>query len=341
MLDTEYAAIEDTRNKLERYPAIGDIAPSGDLGFTAGPWVYTLADGGKEVHGHFLTVWKRDSSCRWQVAFDGGVSHPPPTSVEPKLLPGQAPFNGTELPPPFLVTNDAAGQAVSDFQSTAQQDGLAAALRTYGRNSDFLFYMDGQSPIGGVGPASLYLKAHAIAGAWQEAARVRSSDSTLLYSEGRLADGNEHSTHAYVQIWQYDPKVANWGLRVLLIKPLPPPEKKGEWPSIQPAVVRLSLSQDCWARALRSLAKAESAQPSGCAVDGQNSGVVLVAGLLCGRGGGGWATIGRVRRMRKLPINIGEFPMTQAVFASAGPRAPRRRDNLACCDSRTLRTQSN
>jgi hypothetical protein len=29
-----------------------------------------------------------------------------------------------------------------------------------------------------------------------------------------------------VQIWQYAPKVANWGLRVLLINPLPAPKAK-------------------------------------------------------------------------------------------------------------------
>jgi len=220
-----YQAAKDSKNKLEWYPAVGDIAPSGDLGFTTGPWVYILADGGRQRHGHFLTVWKRDAKCRWQVEFDGGVSHPAPTSVEPKLLPELAPFNRTELPPPILVINDAPGQAVSDFQDTAQQDGFAAALRTYGRNNDFLFYTEGQSPIRGVGPASLYLKVHALTGAWREVARDRSADSTLLYSVGLLTDGNKHRVHAYVQIWQYGPKVANWGLRVLLVKPLPPKEK--------------------------------------------------------------------------------------------------------------------
>jgi len=64
---------------------------------------------------------------------------------------------------------------------------------------------------------------HAIKGVWGEVARDRSTDSTLLYGVGLLTDGDKHNTsHAYVQIWQYDAKVANWGLRVLLVKKLRP-----------------------------------------------------------------------------------------------------------------------
>jgi len=34
------------------------------------------------------------------------------------------------------------------------------------------------------------------------------------------------TAYAYVQVWQYDSKIANWGLRILLLSPLPPPQKK-------------------------------------------------------------------------------------------------------------------
>jgi hypothetical protein len=59
-----YQAAKESKNTLEWYPAIGDVAPSGDLGFTAGPWVYTLTDSAKQVHGHFLTIWRRDATCQ-------------------------------------------------------------------------------------------------------------------------------------------------------------------------------------------------------------------------------------------------------------------------------------
>ena len=81
-----------------------------------------------------MTVWKRDASCAWRVEFDGGVSHPAPSISESKLVPNQAPFNKAAPPPPALVTGDAASRAIAKFQHTVQQDGFAAALRTYGRD---------------------------------------------------------------------------------------------------------------------------------------------------------------------------------------------------------------
>ncbi len=216
-----YQAAKNSADRLEWYPSIGDISSSADLGFTSGPWVYTAVPGGKQYHGHFLTVWKRDADCRWRVEFDGGTSHAAPSSVEPKLRPAQAPFAAAAAPPPTALSHDAAGRAVSDFQGAVQREGFASALRSYGRRADFRLYTDGQTPIDGVAAASSYLNVHAMTGAWTEAARGRSADSTLIYCVGELTDISHQSTHAYVQIWQYDPKATNWGLRVLLINPLP------------------------------------------------------------------------------------------------------------------------
>ncbi len=216
-----YQAAKNSADRLEWYPSIGAISSSADLGFTSGPWVYTAAPSGKQYHGHFLTVWRRDAECRWRVEFDGGTSHAAPSSAESKLRSEHTPFRTIAEPPPALVARDGAGQALGDFQSTVQRDGFASALRTYGRRADFRFYTDGQNPIDGVAAASSYLIAHAIAGAWKEDARGRSTDSTLVYSVGELTDNSHQSTHAYVQIWQYDPKAMNWRLRVLLVNPLP------------------------------------------------------------------------------------------------------------------------
>ena len=216
-----YSAAQDSSDQLEWYPAKADLAGSGDLGFTVGPWVYTRAAGG-QIHGHFLTIWRRDAACRWRVEFDGGISHGAPASAEPKLQPDQALHNIRDAPPPQLIGEHAASGAMSDSQNTARRDGFAACLRTYARTADFLFYTDGEAPMG-LAAAIHYLSGRRVgSGDWTENADGRSADSSLAYAVGVLGDSKEPRTHAYAQIWQYEPRVANWGLRVLLLNPLGP-----------------------------------------------------------------------------------------------------------------------
>jgi ketosteroid isomerase-like protein len=212
-----YSAAKEDPGSLEWYPAGAELADSGDLGFTTGPWTYSRGDA--RIHGHFLTIWKRDAGCRWTVEFDGGVSHAADANAEPRLTADSASYAKKNAPPPTLIVEDAVSRASKAFRDTAREDGFPAGLRTYARTVDFRFYTDGEIPMG-VAAANRYLTAHAVAGDWKEDARGRSADSTLAYSVGELHDARERSSHAYVQIWQYDPRVASWGLRVLLLNPL-------------------------------------------------------------------------------------------------------------------------
>ncbi len=93
-----YLAVKESKNQLGWYPTLAEVASGGDLGFTEGPYTFTLAESSKQFHGHFLTVWKRDATCAWRVEFDGGVSHPADSIAEAKLVPYQAPFNKAEPP---------------------------------------------------------------------------------------------------------------------------------------------------------------------------------------------------------------------------------------------------
>ena len=222
-----YSVAKDNSDKLEWYPTVADLSGSGDLGFTAGPWIYTAAAGGTRLQGDFLTIWKRDAACRWQVEFDGGISHGVPADAEPMATADSAVRPAPETPPQGLVAEDGAAEAVLDFQETCRQEGFAAALRTYARTADFHFYTEGEMPMG-VAAANRHLAAHAapaVLGAWQEVGHGRSLDSSLLYTVGVLGGSNQRSRYAYVQIWQYGARVANWGLRVLLINPVAPASK--------------------------------------------------------------------------------------------------------------------
>jgi ketosteroid isomerase-like protein len=211
-----YRASAEPSGTLAWYPALADVAGSEDLGFTTGPWIYAGASG-TASHGHFLSIWKRDAACRWRVEVDGGVSHAAPASDEPELVPGEAQVPVRSAPPPSLIAQGAASRAISDFQQAAEQDDVAAGLRTYARTIDFRFYTEGLAPMG-LASANQYLTGQDFR-ARHETLQGRSADSTFAYCLG-VVGASASSRHAYVQIWQYDPRVANWGLRILLLNPL-------------------------------------------------------------------------------------------------------------------------
>jgi hypothetical protein len=73
-------------------PSTAAVAQSGDMGFTTGPWEFRTRGASDTVSraGHYVTVWKRDSTGAWKVALDIGTSHRPlprPTDAAGRVLP--------------------------------------------------------------------------------------------------------------------------------------------------------------------------------------------------------------------------------------------------------------
>jgi len=61
------------------HPVAGEVAQSGDLGFTVGNAVFTgqREDGGQLVrHSKYLTVWKKQRDGGWRYVVDGGSARP-------------------------------------------------------------------------------------------------------------------------------------------------------------------------------------------------------------------------------------------------------------------------
>jgi len=75
---------------LSWYPSYADVAPSGDLGVSAGPWEFwkNRQDSNPSAFGHFVSIWKKQTNGEWKVALDIGVSHPEKSSGEKPLPKG-------------------------------------------------------------------------------------------------------------------------------------------------------------------------------------------------------------------------------------------------------------
>lgn len=57
-------------------PVNGEVAESGELGYTWGNWHLTNKD--TTYYGNYFTVWKKQPDGKWKVLLDGGNSTPPP-----------------------------------------------------------------------------------------------------------------------------------------------------------------------------------------------------------------------------------------------------------------------
>lgn len=60
---------------LDWHPVRAMVAGSRDLGWTSGPYSYTL--NGDTAWGHFVSVWRRQDQGPWEVLLDLGISHQP------------------------------------------------------------------------------------------------------------------------------------------------------------------------------------------------------------------------------------------------------------------------
>ena len=65
-----WGARPENKNRLEWAPELAEIAASGDLGYTSGPWRFT-PDGAEKPSGfgHFFTIWRKGANGKWKVPF--------------------------------------------------------------------------------------------------------------------------------------------------------------------------------------------------------------------------------------------------------------------------------
>ncbi len=65
------------KNHLEWAPAMAEIAKSGDLGYTIGPWRFTEAEAkAPSATGWYFSIWRKQADGTWRVLLDHGITAP-------------------------------------------------------------------------------------------------------------------------------------------------------------------------------------------------------------------------------------------------------------------------
>jgi len=125
---------------LDWHPAHTEVAASGEMGLSTGPWKITRkADpSAAPVFGQFVSIWKREPGGPWKVAVDIGISNPRDSLWDAPL---------EAMPPGTDVARDGNAIAAAEerFQLAEHSSGVAGAYRAFASRR-IRFYREGLDP---------------------------------------------------------------------------------------------------------------------------------------------------------------------------------------------------
>jgi len=180
-------------------PVFADVATSGELGFTTGP--YELRPQGASDttrrYGHYVTLWRRAPGGVWKVALDIGTSHPKPPA---RTLVHRASEN--RVFPEVVAARAALLRADSSLGVTG---GMQSALLGPRLAVDAWLHRAGVGPVIGAAPvgAALATDARTYRSSPLDGDVAASADFGYTYGDYTLTGGGSDSEQGnYLRIWR-------------------------------------------------------------------------------------------------------------------------------------------
>jgi len=207
------AANPDPPIVLDWRPAYVEVAASGELGLSTGPWTVTSRrdPAAAPRHGQFVSVWKRARGGPWRVLVDLGISHPGAHLADAPLQARETPSRD---PDPSATIERAEAQFASRAATSGDADAYAAWTSTSVR-----LYRDGQAPFLGR-PAALGSPAARDARtAWTVEAHETSASGDFGYAIGRYGPTGGATAGHYLRVWRRE--ADGWRIALDVVNALP------------------------------------------------------------------------------------------------------------------------
>lgn len=211
-------------------PIYGDVAQSGDLGYSTGPFTVEDHSGQNRptAHGLFFSVWRKQSGGDWRVVVDMGVR------LQSAFAPLDAPFRAApqwKTKPAganLKIENERAALAKADqaFFDIAKSGKAAEAWRKF-LSDDARIYRQSKMPV--FGPHALQnwigQQESTLDGKPIKADVSNAADLGYCYGsyELKLSDGKIEKGY-YTRVWKRDAK-GNWRIVFDVNNPLPADQK--------------------------------------------------------------------------------------------------------------------
>jgi ketosteroid isomerase-like protein len=179
-------------------PEHAEIAASGEMGWTTGPWEFRPGGAADEpaAFGEYATVWRKSANGAWKWAADIGIGHGPHEG--PPAEPALAPVRPGPLPASTPADVLAAERQFVD----AARSGIGRAYREHGADG-ILLLREGAARAEGVDAAAALADRHPIAWEPGEAFVSQAGDLGYVYGVTRAAGGQDSA--GYLRVWRRRP----------------------------------------------------------------------------------------------------------------------------------------
>ena len=169
---------------LDWAPSHVEVAASGELGLSTGPWIRTsrTKPDAPAAHGHFVSVWRRNAQGQWQVEVDIGIRHPD-AIAKPATAEVVAPM-------PVASGGESLERTEARFVETSMRAGPHAAYDAYA-SARFMLYRQDHAPYRGRAAA---LSSDALREGptiWLADALATSRSNDFGYVRGTYADARD------------------------------------------------------------------------------------------------------------------------------------------------------
>ncbi|MBE9584998.1 nuclear transport factor 2 family protein [Mucilaginibacter sp. JRF] len=205
-----YGTIAKQPGTLTWQPKFARISASGDLAFTAGPYIYQQSKKDDEIYGECVSIWRSDAQGKLKLLVNLGIQHPEPAKEviedikDPEATKASAskdPFKGKNI---ILATDKQFNDALLKSTAGAYKEFLSPEGR---------YYFPGFEPMTGSDQTMRFVQNQAIyiTAATANAGRSASSDLAYSYGTARIKKGNIVSNFNYVRVWEMD-KRHKWNI---------------------------------------------------------------------------------------------------------------------------------
>lgn len=206
-------------------PIHAEIAASGDLGYTTGPFELRATRDAKETsHGHYVTVWKKQADGTWKAVIDGGINTPQAYAGPEgsRVVPSTAAGAGAPGAPGAGPRESLLG-ADRAFAEWSRTRGSVIAYMT-NLSDDVRFLRNGAQPKIGKEATRAAFGKKPPALTWEPQGGDISAAGDFGYTYGsyeiREAAGEPAQPATYLRLWRRQPG-RPWKVTLEMVLPLP------------------------------------------------------------------------------------------------------------------------